>query len=75
MPNQKLYDKAKQLITKHCEIHWDDLSDTNSLWDYIEEDMSEQDFKDAVYEAMADRIAEDDGAQMAGLGISDIWHD
>ena len=74
MPNQQLYDKAKQIINDHCGIiSWDDLGDTNSLWDYITDDMTDTELEDAAYEAMSDSIAEDDGVQMAGVTVDDIW--
>ena len=74
MANQKLYDKAKRIAVKNCDVHWDDLSDTNSLWDYIEDDMTDGQLKDAVWEAMGDRIAEDDSAQITGITIDDVWN-
>lgn len=74
MANQKLYDRAKQIMAKHCEINWDDLGDTNSLWNYIEDDMTDEQLKDATWEAMGDRIAEDDSAQITGITIDDVWH-
>ena len=74
MPNQQLYDKAKQIINQHCGIvSWDDLADTNSLWDYIEDDMTDVELKGAAYKAMSDRVAEDDGAQMHNIAIEELW--
>ena len=74
MSNQQLYNKAKQIAIKNCNVRWDDLSDTNSLWDYIEDDMTDEQLKDAVWEAMGDRIAEDDSAQITGITIDDVWN-
>ena len=74
MANQQLYDKAKQIVNQHCGVvSWDDLADTNSLWDYIEDDMTDDQLKDAAYEAFADRVAEDDGAQISGITVDELW--
>jgi len=74
MSNQQLYNKAKQILAENCpNIDWDDLADTNSLWDYIDEDMSEDNLTNAVYEAISDRITEDDTAQICGITIDDVW--
>lgn len=74
MANQQLYDRAKQIAIRGCNVHWDDLADTNSLWDYIDEGMTDDELKTAVYEAMEDRIAEDDAAQITGITIEDVWN-
>lgn len=74
MPNQELYNKAKHIINQYCGIvSWDDLADTNSLWDYIEDNMTDAELKEAAYEAMSDRIAEDDDAQISGITIDELW--
>ena len=74
MRDQLLYHKARQILTENCpNVDWDELGDTNSLWDYIDEDMSDTQLTEAVYEAMTDRIAEDDMAQMCRITIEDVW--
>ena len=75
MANQQFFDRAKQIISQHCDLaSWDDLADTNSLWDYIEDDMTDDQLKIAAHNAMADRIAEDDSAQITGITIDDVWN-
>jgi hypothetical protein len=53
---------ANKLISNKVGLGWDDLSDTNSMWDYIDENggMTYEDFMAAVKEAVNDRISNED---------------
>ena len=69
------YELAKMIMRKKCDIDWNDLADTNSLWDYVTDDeMSDEQLESAAYEAMSDRVSEDEISHMARITMEDIWH-
>ena len=56
------YDKVQQEannILGGIGLHWDDLADTNSIWDFICEDMSENSIKDTAKDVCWDRLESD----------------
>lgn len=57
-----LYTVAIQLADRMLPLPWDQMSDTNSMWDYIDENggMKYEDFIQAVKEAVNDRLSGED---------------
>ena len=62
LADEALYVIAIQLANKLLPVSWDELGDTNSMWDYIDRNghMKYNDLVAAVKEAVNDRLAEDD---------------
>lgn len=62
LADEALYTIAIQLANKLLPISWDELPDTNSMWDYIDENghMNYNNLVVAVKEAVNDRLGEDD---------------
>lgn len=60
---QKNYDAVKEQcnsILSVIPIHWDDLADTNSIWDYIsDEPMTDSHITDAAEDACWNRLYDD----------------
>jgi len=69
LAGEALHHIAIKLANRYLPISWDDLGDTNSMWDYIDEagDMSFEALMIAVKEASNDRIGEE-GFDMDMLG-------
>jgi len=62
MTEQQAYDKVKTEANKilgGIGISWDDLADTNSIWDWVCEDMSEKNIKDTAKDVCWDRLEND----------------
>lgn len=57
-----LYTVAIQLADKMLPLPWNQMSDTNSMWDYIDENggMKYEEFVEGVKEAVSDRLAGED---------------
>ena len=62
LAGQALYDIAIALANKMMPLSWSDFGDTNSMWDYIDENggMSLDELKTSVKEAVEDRMSNDD---------------
>lgn len=64
LDTKSLYNAAEILanifLNKKIGMDWDDLGDTNSLWDYIHEGMSGEEFVQSVKEAVQDRLEAED---------------
>lgn len=60
-------DEAYEIANKYVNsvssfnITWDELPDTNSLWDYLDEDMTHAEIISAAKEAYKERLSEDFG--------------
>lgn len=50
---------ANIILTKKAGVYWDDLADTNSMWDSITVGMSFAELKTAVKEAVQERVDND----------------
>ena len=61
LAGEALYTIAIQLAGQFAPFGWDDLPDTNSMWDYIDENggMTFDQLKSAVKEAVNDRLSEE----------------
>ncbi len=75
MPDEKTYtrDEAFKMAenrVSHRTVSWDDLPDTNSLWDYIEDGMTASQILDLADEAYKDRFRE--AADEMGFSDDDI---
>lgn len=70
LSGQALYNVAVNSANRllPMQMHWNDLPDTNSMWDYIDENggMSYKDFIAAVKEACNDRLSEE------GMSLDDL---
>lgn len=67
LAGEALYTIAVRMANRFLPISWDELPDTNSMWDYIDQNgnMSFNDLLTAVKEAANDRMAESDmGGEM-----------
>ena len=56
---QVVYNKTKgecNRILRQIGASWDDLPDTNSIWDWIDEDMSDSDIQDVAKDCCWDRL-------------------
>ena len=56
---QLVYNKTKgecNRILRQIGVSWDDLPDTNSIWDWIDEDMSDSDIQDVAKDCCWDRL-------------------
>jgi hypothetical protein len=51
---------ANRIIGQRTGLGWNDLPDTNSLWDYVEGHRDMKDFIESVKEAVDDRLSEED---------------
>jgi hypothetical protein len=69
LAGEALYTIAIQLANKMLPISWDELPDTNSMWDYIDQNgnMSYDRLIEAVKEAVNDRLSEE-GMSLEDLG-------
>lgn len=72
---EEAYKFGMAYINNSAEIGWNDLADTNSLWDHLSEDMTEAEVKIAAKEAFFERISEDELVEAVGLNPSDLWID
>ena len=72
LAGQALYQLAIQLAGQLLPFGWDDLPDINSMWDYIDKNggMTYEQLKEAVREAVEERIAED-GMSLDDLGLEE----
>jgi len=72
LAGQALYKLAIQLAGQLLPFGWDDLPDINSMWDYIDKNggMTYEQLKEAVREAVEERIAED-GMSLDDLGLEE----
>jgi len=61
LAGEALYAVAIQLANRKLPLSWDDLPDTNSMWDYLNENggMSYEEVIKSVKEAVNDRLSED----------------
>lgn len=66
MTDNEFYEEAKTIaddfinkITEGSGLTWDDLADTNSLWDYIDEKVPLAEQLEQIQDACKDRIAMD----------------
>ena len=68
LAGEALHRLAIQLAGQLLPFGWDDLPDTNSMWDYIDENggMTYDQLKGAVKEAVNDRLSEE------GMGLDDM---
>lgn len=70
MAKPSTYDRAKRIadgILFGIDMGWDELPDSNSLHDYVDDNMSEEQLISAVKDACFDRLIE---AWDAELGIT-----
>ena len=59
MTEQEAYNKVKKEadnILSAAGLSWDDLPDTNSIWDCIDEDMSDKHIEDIAKDCCWDRL-------------------
>lgn len=72
LAGQALYTIAIQLANRLLPVHWDDLPDTNSMWDYINENggMTFEDLYAAVKDACNDRLPKE-GIDLSDLDVDD----
>lgn len=76
MSQRHNYELVKIILRKKCDIDWNDLADTNSIYSYVTEtEMTEEQLNTAAKEAMSDRLSEDEISHMARITIEDVWHD
>lgn len=76
MSQRHNYELVQMIIRKKCDIDWNDLADTNSIWNYVSEtEMTDEQLNTAAKDAMSDRLAEDEISHMARITIEDVWHD
>lgn len=68
LAGEALYKVAVNTANKMLPMHWDDLPDINSMWDYIDENggMTYEEFIQAVKDAVNDRISEE------GFSLDDL---
>jgi len=62
MTEQEAYDAVKKeanVILGTIGVSWDDLADTNSIWDWISEDMTVKNIKDTAKDCCWDRLYDD----------------
>ena len=60
---QLVYNKTKgecNRILRQIGVSWDDLPDTNSIWDWIDEDMSDDMIKSVAKDCCWDRLVDGD---------------
>ena len=50
---------ADSFLAAVAALSWDDLGDTNSLWEYIDDNMSDVELRIAAEDAATDRLRED----------------
>ena len=56
---QQVYNKVKaecEKILSSLGLYWDDLPDTNSIWDWIDEEMTDSDIKAVAKDCCWDRL-------------------
>ena len=57
---QKVYNKlhktCNELLIKTAGIGWDDLADTNSCWDYVDESMTDEQITNIAPDVCWDRL-------------------
>ena len=59
MTEEEAYDAVKKeanVILGTIGVSWDDLADTNSIWDWISEDMTVKNIKDTAKDCCWDRL-------------------
>tara|TARA_R100000458_G_C8277761_1_gene253415 strand:+ start:6509 stop:6739 length:231 start_codon:yes stop_codon:yes gene_type:complete len=62
MSEQEAYNKVKQEannILSGIGLHWDDLADSVSIWDWVDEDMSEKLIKNTAKDVVWDKLTND----------------
>jgi hypothetical protein len=71
LAGQALYNVAVKTADRMLPMRWDDLGDTNSMWDYIDEKggMTFENFIKAVKSAAHDRLSEE------GEGFGDLMNE
>ena len=71
---QLVYNKTKgecNRILRQIGASWDDLPDTNSIWDWIDEDMSDSDIQNVAKDCCWDRLY--DGGMDRDLATETIY--